>query len=468
MGNYFAPLRRMQPDDVADYPLVSYDFETTRIPTRVSDPMRVQPRFITFHAAQWAYDAAPRTYAQTATIFEELWPQFEPNTNLCAYNANRYDLRILLQALLNSRFTLEPFTSKVSGLRGCIVRYGRKRVHLLDPIAMLGMQCDLKTFIAVFAPEFPKGTINFDKVAFNARNPAHVAYAKRDSEALYHAMVRAQEVLRGICGQRLRPTIGAVAIRAFTAAMPAKVSVPALRSNLYTIVRRCVARGGYVFARMYKGKLWSYDLNQAYAFAMRECSLPSGRALPTRSFCEKKPGFYRVKLTRSITSAVPYMVRESKPPYRMLETYGAGCVTWLTNDEVILLRRHGWECSIIEGYVFEGSFRMKAFVVVLVWRLSEFLNDLPVNVLCKYIGCNAYGKTLQEPVAMKVVLSPTMPKGAFPMVDPSPEARRFPALVGPRDQGHARTTSARKSARGLPLSCGACCSTPSWAMLTTS
>lgn len=418
----------MPPDESPDYPIVAYDFETTRIPKRVTDPMRVQPRFITFHGERWAYDAAPRSYEATASIFEELWSEFEPNTNLCAFNANRYDLRILLQALLGSRFTLEPFTSKVSGLRGCIVRYGRKRVHLLDPIAMLGLQCDLRTFINVFAPEFPKGRLDFDRIAFNAKNPAHVEYAKRDSEALYHAVVRAQATLRGICGQKLRPTIGAVAIRAFAAAMPKGVAVPALRSNLYTIVRKIVARGGYVVARRYKGKLWTYDLNQAYAFAMRECSLPFGRALPTNSFCSSKPGFYRVKLRRSTLSAVPYMVRESKPPYRTLETYGAGCVTWLTSDEVSTLIRHGWECGFIEGYVFEGGFSMTAFVDGLEARRKQFDSTHPVNVLCKAIGCNAYGKTLQEPVTMKIVLSPTMPKGAFPMVEANAEGAPVPGF----------------------------------------
>lgn len=429
MSDYFKPMSRMAPKKSAPAPIVAYDFETTRIPTRKGDLMRVKPLYITMHAEDWTYAKDLHgSYDEIASSFAEIWPKLAHNTLLCAYNANRFDLRVLLQALLNSPFTVEPFVSKVSGLRGSLVRLGRKRVKLLDPIAMLGMQCDLKTFVSVFAPEFPKGSIDFERVMFDVTNSRHVAYAKRDAECLYYALRRSQETVLGIVAQDLAPTAGALAIRSFMSYMPRGVAVDALRPRHFDIVRKVVMRGGYVFARPYRGKLWTYDLNQAYAYAMRACDLPSGRALPARTEDLSTPGFWKVKLRRSSRAAAPYMVRACSPPYRIIETYGEGCVTWLTSDEIRLLRKHDWSIDCIEGFTFEGSFRMRTFVNRLESRRKAFAKDHPVNVICKAIGCNAYGKTLQEPVAMRIVLARKPPKGAVPMVEADEEGTPIPGF----------------------------------------
>lgn len=424
MSDYFKPMRRTKPEKILPSPIVAYDFETTRIPRKrdfTGDELRViKPRYLTAYgdmAGVEAYGEVASYDAVAEFFYDRIWRNVESKSMLCAYNANRFDLRILLQALFGGGFVLEPFVSKVSGLRGSIIREGRKRCLLLDPIAMLGLQCDLRTFLSVFAPDYPKGELDFEKRVFNPKNPAHVLYARRDSEALYRAMLTARKTVEDIAKERLRATVGALAIRAFMQAMPRNAVVPALRPRLYEIVRRAVMRGGFVFSRRFRGPVWTYDLNQAYAFAMRNCDLPCGRALPVRSFASSQPGFYKVKLMRCSPSPVPYMVRDSNPPYRMRETYGAGCVTWLTSDEVALLNRHGWTAEFIEGYAFERSFRMKAFVDRLEDRRRKFPKDHPVNVVCKAIGCNAYGKTLQEPTTMRYVLSRRAPKGGFPVVE---------------------------------------------------
>lgn len=422
VSDYFKPMRRTPPPDAKRDPIVAYDFETTRIPKRETDPMTVKPLFITFHGRKLVHEARlERRYDLLAAVFREVWPALEHNTLLCAFNANRFDLRIFMYGLLGTEFTVEPFASKVSGLRGAIVRLGRKRVKLVDPIAMLGLQCDLKTFVSVFAPNFPKGELNLERVTFNPNNRRHVLYARRDSECLYHAMEQAQTVVRSLTGHNLSPTIGALAIRSFMSRMPSGTAVPALRPEVFAIIRKVVMRGGFVFSRRYRGALWTYDLNQAYAFAMRECCLPSGRALPARTEDLTRPGVWRVKLKRSTPSAVPYTVRACNPPYRVIETYGEGCVTWLTSDEVSCLRKHSWSVETLEGYVFEGSFNMESYVTSLERKRKRFDKTHPVNVLCKGLGNNAYGKTLQEPVTARIVLSKRKPRGGFPMVEADAE-----------------------------------------------
>jgi hypothetical protein len=313
---------------------------------------------------------------------------------------------------------VEPFTSKVSGLRGAVVRLGRKRCSLLDPIAMLGLSCNLKTFISVFAPDYPKGDLDFETTAFDPTNSRHVAYALRDSEALYHAMLVARTTLGDLSRQPLRATVGAVAIRTLACNLPGGVRVPVLPPNVYDITRRIVMRGGYVFARRYRGKLWTYDLNQAYAHALRSCALPAGRARPQRTYTNATPGIWHGVLSRAEPSLVPYMVRACAPPYKIQETFGGvPCVTWLTTDEVECLRRHGWAFEVRSGYAFADSFNCETFVTDLETHRRNYPKDHPVNVLCKAIGCNAYGKTLQEQVTMKVVVSAKRPKGGFPMVE---------------------------------------------------
>src|SRR5581483_8267064 len=103
-----------------------------------------------------------------------------------------------------------------------------------------------RTFVSVFAPDFPKGEIDFDKRSFDYRDPLHVAYAKRDAECLFHAMRRAFTVVKEITGHNLCATAGALAIRSFMSEMPKGIQVPALGCGTFDIVRKCVMRGGYV------------------------------------------------------------------------------------------------------------------------------------------------------------------------------------------------------------------------------
>lgn len=418
-------------DSIAQVTQEAYD-EGAILDTEVRS---IEPRYLTAygeytptHKHRLLCSARVDTFKATTAAFRTLWRDLLPGTQLFAYNANRFDLRLFMQALASSEFTLEPFASRVAGLRGAVVRLGRKRVYLLDPIAALGMNCNLATFLAVFAPKYPKGELDFESTSFDGTNPAHVAYAENDSRALFFAMRKASSVVRSITGQTLRPTIGSLAIRAFMSRMPKTAILPALRPECYDVIRRIVMRGGYVVSRKYKGPLWSYDINQAYAFAMRECKMPAGRALPVRSEVPNRPGCYRVFLWRTPSSPVPYVVREIAPPYTMRETFGTGIETWLTNDEIACLRSHHWVVDVKEGYVFERSFSMRSFVNGLEARRKRYDSKHPVNVLCKSVGNNAYGKTLQEAVDTRIVLSNRRPKNGAPLCEASPEAAPIPGF----------------------------------------
>jgi hypothetical protein len=542
VSDYFRPLVRTAGKLPKAYPIVAYDFETTNIPTKASDPMTVYPLYLTAFGdgIKLAFELK-RSYVLTADAFRILFRACKPNTMLVAYNANRFDLRILLQALLDTEFVVEPYAAKMTGLRGAIVRRGRKRIQLLDPMAMLGLETSLRSFLETFAPAYPKGEIDFEAGEFDPNNPDHRAYAMRDSEALYYGMTKAAELVADLVGERLRPTIGSLAIRAFVRNMPRDARVPHLRPETYEIVRKVVMRGGYVVARRYQGPLWTYDLNQAYADAMRATWLPSGMALPVKEFVRDRPGFYYCTLGRAERSPIPFVIREPYAPFRMREIYGdesdrtteslaremwlealehyerdaipekvvtpdwvwnghvwkvalefadvpgryldlrnkpkdppfhriattvvgnaddvatqfgfpgldaflerlcntktrptlaaflpdaerrlkaeppSGVSTWIVDEEIETLRDLGWTVQISGGYAFQSRFKMTEWVNQLEAARATYEKNDPRNMLLKKVGCNAYGKTLQEPQAWKTVLSRDMPAGAHPCVEP--------------------------------------------------
>lgn len=419
MTDYYKPFTRACLTATEFGPIVAYDYETGRIPEKPSDLMTVPPKYVTAYGKNVFQSQRLATEQDVLFAFSDLWVQCDDRTRLVAYNGNRFDLRILMSALARSAFTVEPFFAKQAGLRGAVIRHNRKSVYVLDAIAMIGPSVNLKTFLEQFAPAYQKHKLDLSRVEFNPGNPKHVAYAERDSEGLYHAMVEAERLVKTVTGIGLQCTIGGLGIRTFASRMPRSAISFALDTEAFHVVRRIVMRGGYVYARKYKGRLWTYDLNQAYAAAMRDCKLPAGRMCRTQVEHRKRPGVYEVVLGRKQLAPVPYPVRNDKGV--LVETFGEGIVTWLTSDEIRCLRRHGWLCVVQRGFVWQSHFSMTTFVNSLEARRKAYASGTAMNTIVKNIGNNAYGKTLQESGNERYIVSAKRPRGAFPVFDGSGE-----------------------------------------------
>lgn len=370
--------------------------------------LSVQPRYFTAYSGAHLVSRKLTSYADVTELLDELFTLAEPSTRMVAYNANRFDLRIILYAALASKYRIEPFVAKNSQLRGAVMAYRGKKIYWLDAMAMLGVSCTLREFLRIFAPQHEKLTLDFSTGEFDAHNPDHVRYAEQDSIALYHAMQTAEKTMLGITGMQLQPTIGALGIRAFVDNMPAKAICYRATKNAELAVRKYVMRGGYVFSRRYKGPLWTYDLNQAYAAAMRETALPAGRCARVSAPERGRPGIFAVTVERVPVGSVPFPMRDREG--RFVECYGQRLETWLTTIEIECLRRNGWTVDIAYGYSWRESFKMTAWVNGLERRRREFDKTHPVNAAVKAIGCNAYGKTLQQSPDVRFVMSDEQPR----------------------------------------------------------
>ncbi len=81
---------------------------------------------------------------------------------------------------------------------------------------------NLKSFTKVFAPDLQKLSFDFEKTKFDPRNPEHIEYSKRDSEALLESLVAFDHLLMQEFGVHMRVTTASTAIAAWQRTIPKK------------------------------------------------------------------------------------------------------------------------------------------------------------------------------------------------------------------------------------------------------
>jgi hypothetical protein len=284
--------------------MIGYDLETTRIKGNETP----EPKYLTAFTEGWKCSLPIQSTAHLLEVLQArfLIPEFN-RARFVAWNGNNFDVYLAALALLGSdEYTIRPYLTRSKNLRGLKViaktkapdKKGRLRIQsweFLDGISMTGLiGTPLKSkrdpitkemkkgFLAQFAPEFDwQGGPDFEHgEEFNPKNAEHVRYAERDSEGLYIGMMKVEQIVADTFGMALQPTIGNLGIKLLQMNMPNDVTVWKPSYAAICAIRAQVMRGGYCFRqRRYDGALWKYDLNQAYAAAMREAKLPAGRAI---------------------------------------------------------------------------------------------------------------------------------------------------------------------------------------------
>jgi len=422
--------------------LIAYDLETTKIQSgtprllyvtaygehfKLSMPITGDNRLQTFN-----------TILETHFLIPE-----HNKAKFVAWNGNNYDAYFIAQALLLSDdWTIQPYMTASKALRGMKVKSkykvkidGKLRVlqfQFLDGISMTGLQGrSLSAFLKTFAPELPKLSIgDLETVDFNPNNPDHVKYAERDSEGLYIGMRRVEQIINDLTCERdekgdiikpglpLKPTIGNIAVNYFMQRVPPNVELKRPYGELKTLLHGDVKRGGYCWCqRPYTGPVWKYDINQAYAAAMRDCALPAGTAAKTAKYIEGQPGIYSVRLSRKIPAKVPFYYKTKHEGRFTDGTDPVGC--WLTSIEIDHLKKDGWKVETGSGWLWESSFNFAAVVDDLE-RLRSTDSEGPsgpLGTMVKAIGNNAYGKTLERLNGEELVLAKECPEG-FNLYDP--------------------------------------------------
>jgi hypothetical protein len=350
-----------------------------------------------------------------------------------AWNGNNYDSYFVAHSLLkSSRWIIQPYMTASKALRGLRVKSkdkvrinGKMRVlqfQFLDGIAMTGMVGkSLKQFLSTFAPELPKLDIgNFEEIDFNPKNPDHVAYAERDSQGLYVGMKRVENIIYDLTQKPLKPTVGNLAVHYFMENVPKGVLLKEPSVELKKILHGPVKRGGYCWCQKpFTGKVWKYDINQAYAAAMRDAPLPCGEVTHTRKYVPEQSAIYQCEFSRAKSSQVPFYYKVENDGIGRFTLGDKPVSTWLTSIEVDHLRRDGWNVKVIQGFCWAESFNFKATIDKLEQLRSTDSSGPsgPLGTMVKAIGNNAYGKTLELLNGVELIIAQECPDG-YDVYDP--------------------------------------------------
>lgn len=405
--------------------LNAYDLETTRIESGTPSVL-----YLTVYGDNQYKVSIPISGKNKKKNFCQILEQHlltEENngSRFIAWNGNKFDAYFIAEALLESdRWTIQPYMTASKALRGLKIKEKRNdnmpRKHkllqfeFLDGMAMTGITAPLKKFLKTFSPDYHKleGPDFEQGQEFDFNNKRHVEYADRDSEGLYHAMLKVKDIIYDLTELDLKPTVGNLAIKHFMNNLPEGVEIKRPCERVLEHLHGPLKKGGYCWAaRQYHGPAWKYDINQAYAAAMRDAALPCGDLVHSNLYEENKPGIYHVEVERKSKCKVPFYYKDEKGIGTF--TLGKKVKCWITSIELEHLKKDNWTVNVITGYYWRNSFNMKSFVDKLE-KLRSTDKDGPsgpLGTMVKALGNNAYGKTLEQIWGDEFIFSKDKPEG---------------------------------------------------------
>lgn len=396
--------------------LIAYDLETTRIKKGTPKPL-----YLTAYGETFSFSNRIDSLLHLGQIIRDRFLTEEnKGARFIAWNGNKFDVFFICAALLHDEnFILRPYLTRTKNLRGVKIT-SRENDKLcwefLDGISMTGIQKKLKDFLKTFAPEYQKlDGPDFEKEEFNANNTEHVRYAERDSEGLYYALINAQIIVKEHFNLMLQPTIGNLGIKAFQSFIPMSVTVWEPPFQAKKAIRDYAMRGGFCFCvKKYEGPVWKYDINQAYAAAMRESWLPSGRCFSTKRIHPyARCGVYRIKAQKA-GNKIPFYYRDITSGKSV---FGVDTIddTWITSIEVDQLQKEGWKIELLDGWAWEDGFQMREYVDKLEYlRIGEGRDPKSAQgEMMKALGNNSYGKTVETLDGIELVMSAECPDGYY-------------------------------------------------------
>lgn len=400
--------------------LIAYDFETTRI--AVGTP---RPLYITAYGDNGAVNVSePVTdaYDVLRVLNESFLTIANNKARFVAWNGNGFDAYLIAMAVLHSKdYIIRPYLTRSKALRGLKIiptdPILAKSMYweFVDGIAMLGMVgTSLDAFLKRFAPDFQKlDAPDWENEEFDPTNRAHVEYAERDSEGLYHGMLAAQSIVVDHFNIGLSGTIGNMGIKIFQSFIPEQVRIKQPCLELSDIIKKSVMRGGYCHSvRKYHGPVWKYDLNQAYAAAMRESKLPCGDAYKIPGVSKYASCFVARITATHAKNKVPFYYRSIDDQKSYFATDRIND-TWITSIEYRQLLNEGWAINVRETWNWPETFDMRDYVNKLEYLRINAPGGVasPQGLMMKAIGNNSYGKTVEQLDGLELIMANEQPEG---------------------------------------------------------
>ena len=350
-----------------------------------------------------------------------------------AHNSNRFDSFFLAKALITSdKYVIKPYLTNKKMLRGFRVllsefinddgEYPKSAPswEFLDSLSITGIEVTLYDFTKSFAPDYVKlkDNIDFSNESFNPDNVKHCEYAMMDSVGLYHAITNAEKIMIDTFNKSFNVTMGGSCIKLLQSYLPENVSIFDIPPKAKEIIDKYVKRGGYVYCpQVYKGKVWKYDVNQAYAAIMRDVDLPAGLCLRTVGNVDltrlKTPYFACINATNE-KNIIPFYIKKNDGKRDTAMFVDKEITeTWLTDLEIKQLIIEGWKISTIELYRFTDSFRLKEYVDNLEKLRTTCMGGTKgaIGTMVKATGNHSFGKTLQEIGDKEYIFCKNKPNG---------------------------------------------------------
>lgn len=253
----------------------------------------------------------------------------------------------------------------------------------------------LRELAESFAPHLPKGDIDFEGgVKFQPKNPEHIAYAKRDAQALVEALAGFDARIHRHYGTHLQRTTASTALRAWrmTLGKGERYWNPEEHEEF---VREGYF-GGLVF--LTTGEeipgAETYDINSSYPYVMRAYGVPYGRPIRSSRILWGQPGLYRVQVTTPDDLRIPILPKRITRGKSQSIIWPRGCFeTVVTSAELEFAAEHGYQINrVIEGLSWEKTIFPFTDFVDMAENLRTEFKGRPEEKCAKLMQNSLYGK----------------------------------------------------------------------------
>lgn len=308
-----------------------------------------------------------------------------------AHNAGGFDLLHLLPYLrAREGVSIQIIWQGRKGrCIGMVVKQGRRRLELRDSFAIC--PTSLKKMAVAFAPELPKGELDFEHVTWDWRNREHRDYLRRDVDALLTSVVTIWELSWKTFSCWPRWTLGSTAMRAWRQMLPEKTCIWQLNRPVEDWIRAGYY-GGFVFLRHYgsKSNVVALDVNAMYPAVMRDHEFPLGSPFKVTAYDPRRLGIYKCVCYVPQSVGLPCLPLRHKDGVRWPTGHFA---TTVTTPEIEYARSLGCAVEVVEGYVWPE--RIAPFRE-MVDRCEALRKDAPsksgLSEFVKYLQNSLYGK----------------------------------------------------------------------------
>lgn len=390
---------------------LAFDIETT--PIRIGTPT---PKYITVKGEDVELESDLDNAKDLARFFTDhlLVSRFN-RYRFVGWNCGRFDIYFVLDALCAVKgVEILPMVGR-GDVKAAIIKRGKLTFTLCDGKTMTGFNGGLDDFLKAIIGEGKKDLVLDAKTEFNGRDPMHSLYAKWDSEGLYIAIKTFDQTLRTTFGAGLKATVGGFGISYFRGKMPENKWCRTPPEKCRDAIHKSAYRGGFVWcAKQHFGKVWHYDINQAYGGAMRSTQLPCGSIARTTRYRENQRGIYLVSGQWTTPAQIPFFatsIDKNGKAYRSNFYTKIIDRCWLCDIEIEQLRSEGFVFQVYDGWVWSDTFDFSDAVNDLEKMRSQAAQGDPIHLIVKAIGNTAYGKFADQGADFEYCISKDKPQG---------------------------------------------------------